>query len=237
VPAGTGTATVACQLIGGKTVVVGVHEYLKTAVMFPQGFDARTVGEDYRAVGPFFDFVYYGYPAGAPVWIVPDHERGSPDPVINLLVSTGECKAATGCPLYSGLLTGGGFSSRGLAIPGPYLITRPGQISRGQWYEIIVHVYWSLDNNGLVEAWFRPKGSSTWTQGLTPKTGFPTLSWGDNTNCQAIQTDPCYIDRNMVNGKKASTKFGFYSPPAVSAQRIYFDSTCSATSFDAAAAC
>jgi len=230
-PTNTGTSRVGCGLIRSKYVRERTHEYFSQAVMFPAGFDARALNDPYRAVGVSQDYQYYGYPAGGNLPIMADHAYGSPDPAVTLVAHTGECKNMT-CPMHSGLLSGGGYSSRGMppGQDGPYVIIPPDKITRGVWYQYLVHVYWSTNNDGLVEAWYRPKGGS-WIHSVTPKTGFPTLSWGQDANTGT------WISKESVDGRRSSAKFGYYNPNPLTAQTVHWDQVCEATTFEAAASC
>jgi len=232
-PANTGTSRVACQFIRGKTVREGTHEYFSQAVMFPVGYDARTVDDPYRAVGVSQDYQYYGWPAGASVFVMADHAYGSPDPALTLVVQGDYCTDRPPyCPIYSGLITGAGYSPRGLptGVKAPFVIVPPGSITRGVWYQFVVHVYWSTSNDGVVEAWYRPKGGS-WINSVLRQSGFPTLSWGYNGN------DGTWISKASVNGRRSYAKFGYYNPNPLIPQKLYLDNVCEATTFDAAAAC
>jgi hypothetical protein len=232
-PNDTGTSRVACGLIRSKTVREATHEYFSQAVMFPVGYDARTVNDPYRAVGVSQNFQYYGYPAGSTVSVQADHLYNSPHPAITMILQSGECQQRNlWCPIYSGLITGAGYSPRGLPpdVDAPFVVIPPGSITRGVWYQYLVHVHWSTNNDGLVEAWYRPRGGS-WIRSVSPQTGFPTLSWGWNAN-QGV-----WISKESVNGRRSSAKFGYYNPNPLTPQTLYWDHVCEATTFEAAASC
>ena len=52
----------------------------------------------------------------------------------------------------------------------------------GRWYEIVTHVHWTSDSSGLIETWYRRKGSSAWTA-TASYGGIPTEQWEAGTSC------------------------------------------------------
>jgi len=222
-------------LLRTKIAHQDAHDYVAVALRLPLDYDART-NDPYRGAYVLTSTLYYGYPAGAPVDLYIDSEPGSAVPAVNMVVSTGECRQETGCPIYSGRLSGAGYSARNTAEPGPYLVIPPGELTLGVWHEIVYHVYWTSTTGGFVEAWHRRKGQASWIKRFR-RGGFPTLSWGANMNCQAIVGDDCWIEQSEIEGKKSTFKFGLYGPASPREHVASFDNVCESTTFEAAASC
>jgi hypothetical protein len=90
------------------------------------------------------------------------------------------------CHYYSGQPIGGGFSPRPAGFPGPLYVILPGGLHRNVWHEVLIHVYWTPRNEGVLEAWYRPRGG-TWVKrldlgpvgsGRATEFNFPTLQTG-----------------------------------------------------------
>jgi hypothetical protein len=154
-----------------------------------------------------------------------------------LLASGGPTKTGQSTPYYSGTPVGLGYAahSAGAPIPGPtpWYIRPPGTILANTWYEIIIHVYWTTNLNGIVEAWWRVKGNSAWNLAFShgPWDGaFPTLQWGQNEGGYTITPD-------NIASLGTTDKFGMYTGASSAASTIWHDNFCRATSFGAAASC
>ena len=144
-----------------------------------------------------------------------------------VLVNSGNCADATGCPYYSGGPVGAGYASRGMPDPGPYYILSPGNVQLSVWYEVVIHIHWTAGTDGVVEAWIRKRGDSSFTKAFSHSGGFPTLQWGG----------PNAISVGSLSNYGTNDKFGAYRGPDPNPLRLWQDSFCRATTFDAAATC
>jgi hypothetical protein len=152
------------------------------------------------------------------------------------LINSGACPAsgvAPGCPWYSATPDGGNYSiCRGFTGSqcGPHYIVPPGQLTLNVWHEIIMHVYYTLDNTGIVEFWHRVKGQASWTKTVSVSGGFPTLQTGPT----AFGTT---VTASNINGWTSTDRFGLYRWPEADPATMWADDWCRGPSFDAAAAC
>jgi hypothetical protein len=62
------------------------------------------------------------------------------------------------CDFYGGQPIGGGFAPRPAGFPGPLYVIPPGQLQKNAWHDLIIHVYWTPYNEGVIEAWHRLRG-------------------------------------------------------------------------------
>jgi hypothetical protein len=99
------------------------------------------------------------------------------------------------------------------------------------WYELIVHVYWTANLDGVVEAWIRQKGETSFTKVFSHSGGFPTLQWGWNYD-HTYQATPSSLATYGTNDK-----IGAYRGPDANPLKLWQDNFCRATSFSAAASC
>ena len=91
-----------------------------------------------------------------------------------------------------------------------FTVGNPLPIVKGQWYDVVFHMYWSDDNTGFVEAWIN--GTS-----VTPFNG----------------TDNKFYRRNIFNRTGNYFKFGQYrghEQPAHT-NTVYFDEVRIGTSY------
>jgi len=144
-----------------------------------------------------------------------------------LLVNSGNCSTTSGCPYYSGGPVGGGYASRGMPEPGPYYILSPGNVQLNVWYQVVIHVRWTAGTDGVVEAWIKKKGDSSFTKVFSHSGGFPTLQWGGSNSTSV----------GNLSSYGTNDKFGAYRGPDPNPLKLWQDSFCRATSFDAAASC
>jgi hypothetical protein len=156
-----------------------------------------------------------------------------------LLASGGPTYSGVPTPYYSGTPVGSGYAAHApsgqppLPGPTPWYIRPPGTILANTWYEIIIHVYWTTDLNGIVEAWWRLKGNSAWNLAFShgPWDGaFPTLQWGHNESGYVVTPD-------NIGGIGTNDKFGMYTGASAATSTVWHDNFCRATSFGAAASC
>jgi len=98
------------------------------------------------------------------------------------------------------------------------------------WHEIVMHVYYTLDTNGVVQFWHRLKGKRSWKRTVSVSGGFPTLQTGPT----AFGTT---VTESNINGWPSTDQFGIYRAPAPSTASVRADNWCRATSFAAATRC
>jgi hypothetical protein len=192
------------------------------------------------------DQVGYQWINAAPIIVSADDLNDS----VFVIVASGACAVGPlndNCQYYSGQPIKMDFSPKNM--PGPLYIIPPGKLQRGVWHEIVYHVYWTPDANGIVEGWWRVKGETSFTktlsigppgQGYAVSANFPTLQTGTNDTGQVITRDR--LAANDPTIKDSQDKFGQYIwGGARSADAGYadawFDSWCRATSFEAATSC
>jgi hypothetical protein len=117
---------------------------------------------------------------GAPLFVSVDDRNDS----AYLLVNSGACGAT--CTYYSGQPIGGGFAPKPAGMPGPLYVIPPGGLARGVWHEVLFRVYWTPRDEGVLEAWYRPRGGA-WVKrldlgpvgsGHATQFDFPTLQTG-----------------------------------------------------------
>jgi hypothetical protein len=152
------------------------------------------------------------------------------------LINSGACPASgvsPGCPWYSATPDGGNYSTcRGFTGSqcGPLYIVRPGRLKLNVWHEIIMHVYYTLDNNGVVEFWHRVKGQSVWKKSVSVSGRFPTLQTGPATFGTTVT-------RSNLDGWSSTDQFGLYRGPQATSATLWADNWCRATSYQSAASC
>jgi hypothetical protein len=93
-----------------------------------------------------------------------------------------------------------------------------------------MHVYYTLDLNGVVEVWHRIKGQSAWTKTVSVSGAFPTLQTGPTAFGQTVTA-------SNINGWRATDQFGLYRAPDADPATMWADDWCRGSSFDAVAAC
>jgi hypothetical protein len=161
---------------------------------------------------------------------------------LEYLVNSGACPAETepgGCPYYSGRPYPG-WEPRPAGMPGP-LIAIPAPMQLGVWHELVIHIYWSTDNDGVVQIWHRLRGEAAWTETVDTTTsgfGFPTLQTG-------VQSSECgsgVITASNIAGWTTcvADTIGLYGGGwgGLDQQRdVWRDNYCRATSFTAAESC
>jgi hypothetical protein len=220
-PAATGQRS--CEFLHNRHPDPGTDDYYADAVRFPSGYRVSTSQDD-----ALDQFNYQGINASDIFFSA--HGSGSGLSVY-VVVNSGTCTAG-GCPYYSGQPVGGGFACRGIPSDkcGPYYVLAPGKVVFDTWYEIIVHVHWTLGTDGVIEAWYRKKGDTGWSQAFSHSGGFPTLQTGTIFNGTVITA------QNIENYSDVD-KFGQYEGGDSITTSVYHDNWCRATSFDSAASC
>jgi polysaccharide lyase-like protein len=196
----------ACEVLSPRPIGVGTSDYYGLMVRFPT--DWREPSPPSWGLG-IAQLNYEG------IWGAPVTLSAYADTVA-LVLQSGPCNSVytsnPGCRNSSGL---GGNLPRMYAVPAP--------LALGVWHELIVHVRWATDSSGLVDAWHRLKGSSSWTKTVS-LTGYPTLEWTTDTGPEGI------VSRTTAD------KIGAYRGNADFPLSVWHDGFVRTSSFDAAAA-
>ena len=185
------------------------HDYYSTAIRLPSGFNWSSVGTWGLQISQWNMNDVWGAPVGLRVW----------DGGVRLILMSGDCAFGTGCAYSNGP---SGNLPAAWAIP-------IGRVTGATWYELVVHVYVSDRSDGVVEAWYRPRGAAEWTKTVDIH-GYPTC-----------QSGLSYVD-NMYrkcgdSSYKTTDKFGAYRSDSPYSLTLWNDANCRATAFSAAASC
>jgi hypothetical protein len=215
----------ALGMLHSRTVQTNVDEWFATAVMFPTGWKtAMSNANGSTNITGLFCPNYYSVNGCT-------DNVGASNSGIFVLFNAGACPAngsSTGCPYYMGNplwpSVCRGYSS---SLCGMHWIVNP--IRENVWYEIIFHVYYTLNNNGVVQAWHREKGQSTWSLDVDVREG-PTLQTGPTSFGTTVTS-------SNINGWPSTDQIILYRPAATNAAANYNDNWCRATSFSAATSC
>jgi hypothetical protein len=217
------------MMLHNRTVMNGSDEWFAMAFYFPSGWPkALTTASGTRRS------VNIGCPNYYSVNSCMVSVSARPQSMFTL-INSGACPASgvsPGCPWYSATPDGGNFSKcRGFvgARCGPLYIVRPGHLKLNVWHEIIMHVYYTLDNNGVVQFWHRIKGRASWRRSVSVS-GFPTLQTGPTSFSKTVTT-------SNINDWPSSDQFGLYRGPSTRPATLWADNWCRATSFESAASC
>jgi hypothetical protein len=174
-----GSAITRCEIGKNRLLDAYTHDWYHTAFKLESDWGETNDG------GPNIHQLNYQSICAAPLFLNADDRNDS----AYLLVNAGPnlwngIKGA--CHYYSGQPIGGGYSPRPAGMPGPLYVILPGQLQRGVWHEVLFHVYWTPRNEGVLEAWYRPKGGA-WVKrldlgpvgsGRATEFNFPTLQTG-----------------------------------------------------------
>jgi len=222
---------VQCECLHIRKPDTGTHSWYASAFMVPTGFTPQQDGGcnilqlNYTGIAPSLNIaitnVYSGGTTG--------------NPSVIAWIQSGQIISFSNPTDFSGLPRGAGFAARGVftSIPGPWYLVERDTLVRDQWYEVLLHVYNSVDFDGIFEAWIRPKGGS-WTQKFSygpSDVGFCTLPYDDT---HAISTG---WERSSIRANFPDTndKFGAYNGiDTVNNNIIYHDSFARATGRPAA---
>ena len=159
-----------CDVITGPLMnTVGTDGYYGLMVLAPAGYN-------YPGFGDVIEGLHFVNVYSAPVNLVIRTGHLAID------LETGAC-TTKGCAYRNGSGCTPSSSVTCLA-PKDVIPTFTG----GRWYEIVTHVHWASDSSGLIETWYRPKGSSTWTA-TASYSGIPTEQWTAGTSCCASHYD------------------------------------------------
>jgi hypothetical protein len=225
-PAFTGGRT-AAEVLHSRLADPGVNDYYSEAFKF----NDFAWGDCQNQGLSLAQYNYEGV-AGSPLALAAQCGTGFGTSATSLksifvLVNSGNCSTTTGCPYYSGMPVGGGFSSRGMPDTGPYYVLSPGNVQLNVWYQVVIHVKWTAATDGVIEAWIKRKGDASFTKAFSHSGGFPTLQWGGPNN----------VSVSSLSSYGTNDKFGAYRGPDANPLRLWQDSFCRSGTFDVAAAC
>jgi hypothetical protein len=197
------TKATACEIIHNRTLDLGRDDYYALAVFFPHTWKEPASAFWGIAIA---QFNYEGI-TGPPVGL---YAHGH---YVNLTVQSG---------YFDGYATRW-HSGNGIArgnLPRMYAISRP--LKLGSWHQLIVHVRWSVGNEGTVDVWHRLLGKRRWKQTVRLR-GKPTVQWSESKPAMS----------KMVTSDKLGGYRGESSLPA----SVWHDAFCRATSLKAAKSC
>jgi hypothetical protein len=218
------------MMLHGRAVMNGSDEWFAMAYYFPRGW--RTA---LASPGGGKHSLNLGCPNYYSVNSCMVSVSARPKSMFTL-INSGACPpsgVAPGCPWYSSTPDGGNYSKcRGFTRRrcGPFYIIGPGDLTLNVWHEIIMHVYYTLDRNGVVQFWHRIKGSSSWKRTVSVTGGFPTLQTGSTAFGKTVT-------KSNIDGWQSTDQFGLYRAPASKGITLWVDNWCRATSFASAARC
>jgi hypothetical protein len=221
----------ACEVLTGHVAKTGNNIYYALAIRFPTNWSGH---DDFKTRASVAGLVYTSMPAaGFNVHAYTNR--------VALALATGNCVLAVGCD-YDNSCGGECFGHSNNVKCNPVNGTNPyggvdgckiipaGQLTLGVWHQIIIHNYETPYANGLIEAWWKRKGETTWNKTVT-MSGMPTLALGTNNFGQTLNAAA------YAAGVKTTDKFGLQSTDFANSVSINQDDDCVATSFDAAASC
>jgi hypothetical protein len=219
------------MMLHSRTVKNGQDEWFGMAYYFPTGWPQSLA----RPSAPQQTSLNVACPNYYSVNSCMVSVAAKPDSMFTL-INSGACPASgvgSGCPWYSASPDGGDYSvCRGFTGSqcGPHYIIPPGQLILNVWHEIIMHVYYTTGNNGVVEFWHRIKGQTAWQKTVSVSGGFPTLQTGPTSFGTTVTA-------SNLDGWRSTDQFGMYRWPSASPATLKVDSWCRATTFNAAASC
>jgi hypothetical protein len=195
----------ACEALHKRRIGLRSDDYYGLMVRFPGNWrEPSPVGWGLSLAQLNFENIW-----GAPV-ILAAHANH-----VALVLQSGLCNSVhssnPGCAYSSG--------ASGNVAP---LIAIPAPLALEQWHQLIVHVRWTTDSSGIIEAWHRLKGASSWNKTVTLR-GYPTVQWTPEEGPQAIADSV------------TSDKIGAYRGRATFPLTIWHDGFIRSTSFTATA--
>jgi hypothetical protein len=150
---------------------------------------------------------------------------------IVLSLAAGNCVGGVGCAYDNNC--GGecwGHAHNVRCFPSCQIIPK-GQLTLGVWHQIIIHVYETPRANGLVDAWWRRKGATTWHKTVR-MSGMPTVALGTNTFGHVFTAATYDAGTSDI-----SDKFGLMDRDPSRSVSVSQDDDCISTSFAAAVTC
>jgi hypothetical protein len=151
--------TSACELLHGRQLDHGTHDYYSLALLFPGDWREPALAHWGMAV---FQPNYQGIKGpGVGLFAHADY--------VNLGTESGFCDGA-GCTYRTGNGTASGPLGSHYAIP-------RARFAKDVWHELVMHVFWTSDpSKGVVEVWHRRKGESQWVR-TAHLTNLATVQW------------------------------------------------------------
>jgi hypothetical protein len=220
----------ACEFLHSRSADPNSNDWFSLAFFLPAAQPANAIDQPYNTDNILAQFNYENINA-YPLALESNSPYGSTSANVKLVVNAGLCSpsgTSPGCPYYSGSNCACfGYAPRNM--PGPLYAIPPGQVTVGAWHQIVIHVYWTLGLDGVVEAWHRVKGG-TWAKTVDRHGGFPTLQTGTNESGTTITS-------SNISSYRTVDKFGQYRPASNYSMRVFHDNFCRGTSFDAVAGC
>jgi hypothetical protein len=122
----------------------------------------------------------------------------------------------------------------------------PGGLSRNAWHEVLYHVYWTPYNEGVLEAWYRPKGG-VWVKRLdlgpvgsahATQFNFPTLQTGTQNvpqGCTVVTAENINDDCHWPSQDKIGQYMSNYT--SANGTNSMWGEFCRASSREAAETC
>jgi Polysaccharide lyase len=212
----------ACEMLTGHTAKTGDNIYYSMAVRFPSGWSGHD-DWSHRTTNAFFAYDNVG--ASGPITVDSYTNR------VVLSLAAGNCLLGVGCDYDNSCgheCTG--HSNNVVCIPSCQIVPS-GQLTLSVWHQIIVHVYETPRADGLVEAWWRPKGEANWNKTVT-MSGMPTMALGTNSFGHVFTAATYDAGTSDI-----SDKFGIQDVDFSKSVSINQDDDCVSTSFDAAVSC
>jgi hypothetical protein len=209
-------------MLTGHTAKTGDNIYYSMAVRFPSGWSGHD-DWSHRTTNAFFAYDNVG--ASGPITVDSYTNR------VVLSLAAGNCLLGVGCDYDNSCgheCTG--HSNNVVCIPSCQIVPS-GQLTLSVWHQIIVHVYETPRADGLVEAWWRPKGEANWNKTVT-MSGMPTMALGTNSFGHVFTAATYDAGTSDI-----SDKFGIQDVDFSKSVSINQDDDCVSTSFDAAVSC
>jgi Polysaccharide lyase len=199
-------AFTACETLHKRLIGLGSDDYYGLMVRFPSDWrEPSPVGWGLSIAQLNFENIW-----GTPVMLAAHADR------VSLVMQSGLCRAVStstpGCAYSSGP---SGNVAPMTAVPAP--------LALGVWHELIVHVRWTTDSSGMIEAWHRLEGGASWVKTVSLR-GYPTVQWTAEQGPGALA------------GSVTSDKIGAYRGRADFPLTVWQDGFVRTTSFASAAA-
>jgi hypothetical protein len=195
----------ACETLHKRRIGLGSDDYYGVMVRFPADWrEPSSAGWGLALAQLNFENIW-----GAPVSLNAHADH------VALTMRSGLCNSVytsnPGCAYSSGP---NGNVAAMIAVPAPLALE--------QWHQLIVHVRWTTDSTGIIEAWHRLKDGDSWNKTVSLR-GYPTVQWTAEEGPQTIA------------GKNTSDKIGAYRGRATFPLTIWHDGFVRTTSFASAA--
>ena len=221
----------AAEMLHPRHPDMGVDDYYSQAFRIPTGFTSP-----YDAGGALCQMNYPGFPPFG-LGASNNYPSGTGPLCVYSYCLSGQYRSASDATDYSGGPRSAGYAARGAfsGIPGPYYMIAPGELVFNQWYEVILHVRWSVDYDGIIEGWIRPRGTSAWTQKFSHgpwDAAFCTFPF-DDTHIATTGWERPAIRSNV---QTTNDKFGLYQGTVNAIRYVNQDSYARNPDFPTAAA-